>query len=141
MGARSRVSRWLSAAIFVSMAVSCTPTVDKSSTPSTTVAPATQESRGFAESDADALSAGLTSADSSVRSGLLASDIAQDTASEAPLLPDGSRVSIAVSSFALDPSGVGTVEAVVSGPSPGRWRLYLVAEDSGWKLLATKPIP
>ena len=57
-----------------------------------------------------------------------------------PLLPAGSRLLIDGASFHTLSAQLATVDATVSGPSPGRWRLVLVREAGQWLLLGTRKL-
>jgi hypothetical protein len=54
------------------------------------------------------------------------------------MLPAGSEVIIDSSSFTADPFGLATVDARVTGPRPGAWRLLLRHADGNWLLLSTE---
>lgn len=58
-----------------------------------------------------------------------------------PLLPAGSRLAIRKSSFRSGTSQTATVDAVVTGSSPGRWQLLLVRHDGQWLLIGTRRLP
>ncbi|MCA1674273.1 MAG: hypothetical protein LC799_19480 [Actinobacteria bacterium] len=91
--------------------------------------------------EADALSAAVTSADPAARATALAAEVAREpSAAGKPLLPEGSTLAIDASTFQVNPNGLAAVEASVSGPAAGRWRLILVKESGAWKLLATEPL-
>jgi hypothetical protein len=57
-----------------------------------------------------------------------------------PLLPTGSHVSINDATFHTLSAQLATVDAVVSGPDPGRWQLVLVREAGRWQLLSTRKL-
>src|ERR1039458_1477881 len=52
-----------------------------------------------------------------------------------PLLPAGSHVSINQATFHELSAQLATVDAVVSGPAPGRWQFVLVHESGLWLLV------
>ena len=55
-----------------------------------------------------------------------------------PLLPARSRLVISKSSFRPVTSQTATVDAIVTGPSPGRWQLLLVRQDGQWLVIGTR---
>ncbi len=57
------------------------------------------------------------------------------------LLPAGSQLRINASTFRLTSAGTATVDAMVSGPAPGRWRLLLIFEGGKWLLIGTRKLP
>jgi hypothetical protein len=57
-----------------------------------------------------------------------------------PLLPAGSRLSINDATFHALSAQLATVDATVSGPSPGRWQFVLVREANQWLLLGTRKL-
>lgn len=57
-----------------------------------------------------------------------------------PLLPAGSHVSINDATFHAFSGRFATVDASVSGPSPGRWQFVLVRENDRWFLLGTRKL-
>lgn len=57
------------------------------------------------------------------------------------MLPSGSRVRISTTTFRATSAGTATVDAVVSGPTPGRWRLLLIREGGQWLLIGTRKLP
>jgi len=58
-----------------------------------------------------------------------------------PLLPPGSRVRVSDRTFHATSAGTGVVQAVVSGPKPGRWQLLLTKENGQWLLIGTREMP
>jgi hypothetical protein len=54
------------------------------------------------------------------------------------LLPAGSRLVIRRSTFRQVTSETAVVDAVVTGPSPGRWELLLVRQEGQWLLIGTR---
>lgn len=56
------------------------------------------------------------------------------------LLPAGSRMSIDGTTFHSLSTQLATVDATVSGPRPGRWRLVLIREAGQWLLLGTRKL-
>jgi len=57
-----------------------------------------------------------------------------------PLLPAGSHVSINQATFHELSAQLATVDAVVSGPAPGRWQFVLVRESGQWLLVGTRKL-
>jgi hypothetical protein len=57
------------------------------------------------------------------------------------LLPAGSQVRIEPATFQVTPSGIATVNAVITGSEPGRWQLLLVRDDGNWALIGTRRLP
>jgi len=57
-----------------------------------------------------------------------------------PLLPAGSHVSINQTTFHELSAQLATVDAVVSGPAPGRWQFVLVRESGQWLLVGTRKL-
>lgn len=57
-----------------------------------------------------------------------------------PLLPAGSHVTIRQATFRELSAQLATVNAVVSGPAPGRWQLVLVREAGRWLLAGTRKL-
>ena len=57
-----------------------------------------------------------------------------------PLLPAGSHVSINQATFHELSAQLATVDAVVSGPAPGRWQFVLVHESGLWLLVGTRKL-
>lgn len=57
-----------------------------------------------------------------------------------PLLPVGSRLSISDTTFRAFSARLATVNATVTGSSPGRWKLVLVREGGQWLLLGTRKL-
>lgn len=107
-------------------------------TTSTTLAAGTT----LGQPDADSLAAGIVATDGARRAEVLASELAAAPGLiDGPLVPEGSVVVVDPGSFRLQTPGVATVEATVSGPAPGRWRLLLVYEADRWKLLGTERMP
>lgn len=97
------------------------------------------DARPFGKADADAIAHALVSADASVRSEVLSDDIeAKSDAAASPLVPVDSALVIDPASFAVAPSGLPSVDATITGSSPGRWRLYLSDEANRWKVLGTE---
>lgn len=56
------------------------------------------------------------------------------------LLPFGSHLAINRTTFRALSAQLATVDATVSGPSPGRWQLVLVRESDQWLLLGTRKL-
>jgi hypothetical protein len=57
-----------------------------------------------------------------------------------PLVPAGSHVTINQTTFRELSAQLATVDAVVSGPAPGRWQLVLVHESGRWLLVGTRKL-
>lgn len=57
-----------------------------------------------------------------------------------PLLPAGSHLSISDATFHSFSAQLATVNATVTGSSPGRWQLVLVREAGHWLLLGTRKL-
>jgi hypothetical protein len=58
-----------------------------------------------------------------------------------PLLSPGSHLSIDVASFRATSGDTATVDAVVTGPATGRWRLLLIRQGGSWLLIGTRKLP
>lgn len=57
-----------------------------------------------------------------------------------PLLSAGSHLSISDATFHAFSAQLATVNATVTGSSPGRWQLVLVREAGQWLLLGTRKL-
>jgi hypothetical protein len=58
-----------------------------------------------------------------------------------PLLPPGSHLRIDVASFRATSGDTATVDAVVTGPATGHWRLLLIRQGGSWLLIGTRKLP
>jgi hypothetical protein len=57
------------------------------------------------------------------------------------LLPAGSHMRISPASFRITSAITAVVNATVTGPQPGHWRLLLVHQGGQWLLLGTRRLP
>jgi hypothetical protein len=55
-----------------------------------------------------------------------------------PFLPSGSRVHIEAATFEVRSPETATVDAMVTGPMPGKWLLLLVRQGGNWQLIGTR---
>ena len=87
------------------------------------------------------LEKGITSPTVVSQSNVIATELRSQFDSRGkPLLPAGSHVSINDATFHALSAQLATVDAVVSGPDPGRWQLVLVREAGRWLLLSTRKV-
>jgi hypothetical protein len=87
------------------------------------------------------LERGITASTVAVQASVVATEVrSQFEQLGKSLLPAGSRLSIDSATFHALSAQLATVDATVSGPSPGRWRLVLVREAGQWLLLGTRKL-
>jgi hypothetical protein len=92
----------------------------------------------LSEPDRVGLERSLTSQDSEQFTAALDPEVRTVPGATQAMLPAGSEMIIDASSFTADPFGLATVDARVTGPQPGAWRLLLRYADGSWRLLSTE---
>jgi hypothetical protein len=92
----------------------------------------------FTKSQQLRLEQGITAPTVTAQARILASEVRSQFEQQGkPLLPAGSHVTINDATFHVLSAQLATVDASVSGPSPGRWQFVLVREAGQWLLLGT----